>query len=130
MDKDTIRELNDKLQTALLKSKTGAAQDVGIASARVSMLAEIAAQLAEANEYLKCIAHPLIEVVKEKSKPEIVDFSYQGKIQVMEPYATFRDQLAMAALTGLLADPTSAGPEGCAAAAYKYADAMMEARKK
>jgi hypothetical protein len=42
--------------------------------------------------------------------------------------ATLRDQFAMAALTGLLSDPTSSGPEGCANAAYLYADKMMERR--
>lgn len=52
-----------------------------------------------------------------------------GKITVMEPMVTLRDQFAMAALTGLLSDPTSSGHDGCAKAAYLYADAMMKARK-
>lgn len=122
MDKDTIRELN------LIGQKGRGHEERE--SLGVSFLAEIAAQVAEANEHLKCIAHPLIHVVKEEAKPEIVEFSYQGKIQIMETYATFRDQLAMAALSGMLADPTSSGPKTCARAAYEYADAMLEARNK
>jgi hypothetical protein len=47
----------------------------------------------------------------------------------MEPRLTLRDQFAMAAMTGLLSDPSSSGPDGAAMVAYKYADAMLEARK-
>lgn len=46
---------------------------------------------------------------------------------LMEERVTIRDQFAMAALTGLIADDpiiASDVPE-----AYRYADAMMEARK-
>lgn len=43
---------------------------------------------------------------------------------------TLRDQLAMAALTGLLAySDADATPETFSQLAYEYADAMMEARK-
>lgn len=42
--------------------------------------------------------------------------------------ASLRDQFAMAALAGLLADPSSGGPETTARAAYKYADAMLAER--
>jgi rubredoxin len=48
-----------------------------------------------------------------------------GKITVMEPHATLRDQFAMAALTGLLADPDM---KDCVKCSYIFADAMMEAR--
>lgn len=42
-----------------------------------------------------------------------------------------RDEFALAALTGILSDPNSAGSnEYIAAQAYDYADAMLEARKK
>lgn len=84
------------------------------------MLTEIAFQLAEANESLKKIANPLLGI----------DALGPGKITIREPYATLRDQLAMSALSGLLADPSSSGPKGSAQAAYEYADAMLEARKK
>ena len=43
--------------------------------------------------------------------------------------AELRDGFAMAALTGLLAYPGGVGSHGqCAITAYKYADAMLEAR--
>lgn len=48
----------------------------------------------------------------------------------MPEMPTLRDQFAMAALSGLLSDPSSSGPKGSAQAAYEYADAMIEARKK
>lgn len=41
---------------------------------------------------------------------------------------TLRDRFAMAALTGLLADPSEDG-KGVATRAYGFADAMLEARK-
>lgn len=44
------------------------------------------------------------------------------------PVATLRDQFAMAALTGLLANPDAAKYKDRAEVAYNYADAMMEAR--
>jgi hypothetical protein len=44
---------------------------------------------------------------------------------------TLRDEIAMAALTGFAANPNNAaGTEESAQWAYRYADAMMEARKK
>jgi hypothetical protein len=42
---------------------------------------------------------------------------------------SLRDQFAMAALTGLLANPDAAKYKDRAEVAYNYADAMMEARK-
>lgn len=46
------------------------------------------------------------------------------------PYLTLRDQFAMAALTGVLANPEndSFEHEAFAIEAYRYADAMMKAR--
>ena len=44
---------------------------------------------------------------------------------------TLRDEFAITALRGLVANPNNiAGTEGSAKWAYRYADAMMEARKK
>jgi hypothetical protein len=40
-----------------------------------------------------------------------------------------RDKFAMAALAGMLADPSVVEVVGAAAGAYDYADAMLEARK-
>lgn len=50
-----------------------------------------------------------------------------GSITIMEPHATLRDQFAMAALTGLLADPSTKEPLAVKAS-YVFADAMMDAR--
>jgi len=45
-------------------------------------------------------------------------------------FTTLRDNLAMAALTGLIACPdTDGSPETLTRDAYRYADAMLEARK-
>jgi hypothetical protein len=46
------------------------------------------------------------------------------------PYLTLRDQFAMAALSGVLANPEndSFEHEAFAIEAYRYADAMMKAR--
>lgn len=49
----------------------------------------------------------------------------------MNEEKTLRDEFAMAALTGILADPTRCGivQEFCELS-YIYADSMLEARKK
>jgi hypothetical protein len=48
----------------------------------------------------------------------------------MQGKPSLRDQYAMAAMAGLLADHTKdMYIKDCAESAYKYADAMMEARK-
>ena len=80
------------------------------------MLRECAAQMAEANESLKYIAHPLVEV----QSPE----QAAGE-------KTLRDEFAMAVLHGMLGfgwDKRSS--EAYAKEAYKIADSMLEARKK
>ena len=119
MDKDTIRELNEQLQAACLRSKTGAGQDVGMASAQVSMLAEIAAQLAEANKHLAKIANPLMVV------------------NGTEDTSDLRDQLAMSAMQGLFSNSSDEfwvhKPEAMSDTckhSYEWADAMLQARKK
>lgn len=69
-----------------------------------------------------------------------LDFSnHHAKIQVMEPYATLRDQFAMAAMTGMLGhhdlhstirNYPSADDwrKNIAEASYRWADVMMKAR--
>ena len=55
-----------------------------------------------------------------------------GQIQVLEPYVTLRDQLAMTALNGRLAAgwvPQDTKLEDAAKYMYRMADAMLEARK-
>ena len=81
------------------------------------LVREGVAQLSEANESLKCIAHPLIEVVNEEAKPQ-------------EDVKTLRDEFAMAAMAGMMADTNVQANKGVAATAYRVADMMLEARSK
>ena len=87
------------------------------------MLTEIAAHLAEVNDHLKCIDHPLIEVVDASPRPQ-------------EERATLRDEIAMRVLGGYMGSaPTNLWGEireysEVSARAYTWADAMLEARKK
>jgi hypothetical protein len=54
---------------------------------------------------------------------------YRKALSQQQNASTLRDQFAMAALTGLLANPDAAKYKDRAEVAYNYADAMMEARK-
>lgn len=54
---------------------------------------------------------------------------YSGEIQIMEPYATLRDQFAMAAMQGIITQGTMFGDRAIAKVSYEMADYMMEARK-
>ena len=82
-----------------------------------AFLQEIAAQLSEASESLKYLAHPLMEV---KSAEQAAGEK------------TLRDEFAMAALQGLMMAnyQDCPFPGGYAEEAYKVADSMLEARKK
>ena len=99
---------------------------------RTEALIEIAAQLSETNQYLKCFANP--PILFDKSNIDIGDIGEPGQVIPLriEPRATLRDQFAMAALSGLL----SSGPNkdltngDIANIVYTMANAMMEARKK
>ena len=118
MKAEDIRSLNERCQKFTGESTISREQqDVGLKSIEVSMLTEIAAQLAEANESLKCIAHPLIEVVNEEAKPQ-------------QDVKTLRDEFAMAAITGIMATYSKIETLECAKEAYQIADAMLETRKK
>ena len=132
MTAEEIRSLNHDCQKEINETKSDKEHRFGIDSLNVSMITEVAAQLAELNEKLKIILNPPLGYDTSKIDPEqwIQWSDSQGIITVNEPRATLRDKFAMAAMTGLLADPTSSGPEGCATAAYKYADAMLEQRTK
>ncbi len=67
MKAQAIRELNERLQEQILKAQTPAEHDAGFQSLQLSVMTEIAAQLAEANEHLAKIANPLMEVNAESS---------------------------------------------------------------
>jgi hypothetical protein len=65
MKADDIRELNRKLQEEGLKTESVGAQDAGMKSLVCSLLAELTAQVAEANVHLAKIANPLMAVDAE-----------------------------------------------------------------
>ncbi len=98
MKSSDIHELNHEMQNIMSQSESLVENEAGFRSAQLSLIAEIAAQLAELNE----------------NKP------------------TLRDQIAMVALQGIFIagryDPAST-IDIVAQAAYKYADAMLEARR-
>lgn len=131
MKADDIRTLNERMQEQMLNSKSVEGHEAGFKSLLLSLLSEMAAQGAESNENLRRVLNP--PLMYDTSNIDPVDWPDLPKpvqFTVREQRLTLRDEFAMAALTGLLSDPTSSGPEGCATAAYLYADAMMEARKK
>jgi hypothetical protein len=74
--------------------------------------------------------------IVEATKLELLEESirsHRPKIEVMEPMRTLRDEFAMAALNGSLANSrfdTDFTMRQVAKACYVTADAMMEARKK
>jgi len=53
MSPEEIREVNSSGQRVALEAKTGAQQDVCLRSLEISILSEIAAQLAELNLHLR-----------------------------------------------------------------------------
>jgi hypothetical protein len=129
MNAKEIRLANELCQNKCIETTTLGAQQAGLDSLKASMLTEIAAQLAEVKEFLKIYSNPPMVFEGANITPdEFPDLPQPITFRPVEPRATLRDQFAMAALTGLLSDPTSSGPEGCAKAAYLYADAMLEVR--
>lgn len=130
MKADDIRTLNERAQEQLLNTKSVAEHEAGFKSLLLSLLSELTAQHAEENEHIKRMLNsPLMYDTSNIDPSDWPDLPQSVQFTVREPRATLRDQFAMAALTGLLSDPTSSGPKGCATAAYLYADAMLEARK-
>jgi hypothetical protein len=69
-----IRTLNEKLQEQILNSTSVAEHEAGFNSLALSLLSEVAAQLAEANEHLAKIANPLMVV----NQPRWVWFKYNA----------------------------------------------------
>lgn len=59
-----------------------------------------------------------------------LDFSnHRAKIQVMEPYATLRDQFAMAAMQAVITHGTKFADADIGKVSYEMADVMMKARE-
>lgn len=93
-------------------------------------------------------AHAFVERVANEQHNNIYDESWEctgckkrflllpemheGKLTIMEPQLTLRDQFAMAAMSGLLSNPPGIYDRSnswIAEWAFKMADAMMKARK-
>lgn len=111
MKSDEIRQLNDVAQEKALECISIGTHEACLRSLELSLLAELTAQMAEANEHLKRLAYPMQVVGKD------------GRIEDFTP--TLRDQFAMASMAGMLSEV-----EGTAELSYKIADRMIEARKK
>ena len=137
MNAKEIRLANELCLKKCLDTKTQGEHQAGLDSLKASMLTEVAAQLAEANEKMRCILNPPLLWDRTKIDPAALDDALQnlpqGILTVMEPRLTLRDQFAMAALQGMLA---SVDPEASVAVshnttkeAYLWADAMLEARQ-
>jgi hypothetical protein len=94
---------------------------------------EVAAQLAEANEHLKCLTCPPLVFNADLNTADLSGLDFQpGRLTVMEPRATLRDQFAMAAMqatTGWMQDALETTPE-TARRCYVMADSMLAARKR
>ena len=117
MKPEEIRKKSDEVNSALKTLSTIEQGAIIINAGALDALVELAAQVAEANESLKYIAHPLMEVQSaEQAAGE----------------KTLRDEFAMAALQGLMMAnyQDCPFPGGYAEEAYKVADSMLEARKK
>ena len=130
MNAESIRALNahcQKLAGSVAISREQ--QDVGLKSLEVSMLTEIAAQMAELNDSLKHIAYPPLFIEGGKIDPEAFRDMQPGKIVWRPGSKSLRDEFAMAVMTGLLADPGVQAHASTAELAYKMADVMIEARK-
>ena len=63
------------------------------------------------------------------SDKELRELMGEGKIQPMPDYKSLRDEMAMAALAGLLACPEVQIHASTAKAAYQMADWMLAARE-
>jgi len=87
--------------------------------------------MTEEQNAIQTLSENLADTLNEnehlRQRIEQLEASVNRMADVLEDRVTIRDQFAMAALTGLIADDpiiASDVPE-----AYRYADAMMEARK-
>jgi hypothetical protein len=90
----------------------------------------------ENGSYVQNITHTLdliSEVYVSDTPPGLTATTITNQSYAMPEAKTLRDEFAMAALTGLLAnavDDGSMGAEDWASDAYLFADKMLEARKK
>lgn len=141
MNAEEIRSLNHDCQKEINETKSDKEHRFGVDSVKLSLLAEVAAQLAELNEKLKVVLNPPLMYDTSNIGPnERMGFSDdlpQPIFTAMEPRATLRDQFAMAAMQGLFSNSFDEfwvqKPEsmsGTCKHAYEWADSMLEARTK
>jgi hypothetical protein len=132
MNAQDIRTLNERIQEQMLNAQTVGEQEAGFKSLLLSLLSELAVQMADANDYLKMYSNP--PMVFEGTHLNPADFSDLPQpitFTPAEPRATLRDQFAMAAMQGILARPLAGyrpSREELAKDAYFYAEGMLEAR--
>lgn len=74
MNAEDIRKTNELCQKQCMKTKTPGEQQAGMESLKCSMLTEVAAQLAEANEYLKRALYPPLMMGYDKTKIDPADW--------------------------------------------------------
>ena len=67
---------------------------------------------------------------KHRSAQEIEIADLKHQLAMARQKKTLRDEFAMAALTGLIADPTGPNYSDVPEKAYRFADAMMKERMK
>jgi hypothetical protein len=140
MKPDDIRKANELCQNDAHDTESIGSQEMGMLSLQCSMLTEIAAQLAEANEYLKMYSNPpLVFEGTNINPPDFSDSPQQIFSMTEEVKKRLRDEFAMAALGSIisgqvnlsikLGEPmTKDEYEKIAQRAYRIADQMMEAR--
>ena len=132
MNADDIRKLNEDCQKKAQAESKESAHDAAMVSLELSLLAELAAQVAETKECLVKIANPPTYIASADDI-HFGEIPGSGKITVMPEVATLRDQFAMAAMTGLLSntDTDLSKPlDRFAQVAFLAADAMLAVRKK
>ena len=70
MTADEIRKVNELCQRMSLETKTVAEREAGLQSLLCTLLAEIAAQMAEGNESMKRLAYPMMVVENKTTEGE------------------------------------------------------------
>ena len=128
MKADDIRTLNERMQEQMLNSQTIGEQEAGFKSLLLSLLSELAAQQAEANENLKRVINPPLMYDTSNIDPADWPELPQPVMMLNGPRDTLRDQFAMTAIIGNWDDQKEMTNTEYASWAYKLADAMLEAR--
>jgi hypothetical protein len=135
MKAEEIREANDKGQAKASTVQSIDGLESYLESLKISMLTEVAAQLAEMNEHLKRIAHPPLFIENGEINPESFKDAQPGNItfRPSQDVKTLRDEFARAAMAAIISRgdlDTEMNVMPYCQDAYTIADAMLEARKK